>query len=108
MNIFNWGCKMNVGMKFDDNKIKWNLINLKIIEPIVKVLMFGANKYSENNWKKVSKPKQRYYAALIRHISAWHSGEKIDAESGQSHLAHAGCCLYFLLWFDKGKFDETR
>ena len=27
-------------------------------------------------------------AALLRHLMAWHNGEKIDKESGLSHLGH--------------------
>ena len=27
-------------------------------------------------------------------------GEQTDSESGKHHLAHAVCCLMFLMWFD--------
>lgn len=28
-------------------------------------------------------------------ITTWWSGERIDEETGESHLAHAACCLWF-------------
>ena len=31
---------------------------------------------------------------------SWRDGEKNDLESGLHHLAHAGCCLLFMLWLD--------
>jgi hypothetical protein len=91
----------NIGSKFDTDKPDWSLLNLDLIEPIVKVLTFGAKKYSKANWKHVPDAKDRYFAALLRHLEAWQRGERFDSESGESHLAHAGCCLVFLLWFDK-------
>ena len=33
------------GIKADDGKIAWDLISLKELEPMLRVLMFGANKY---------------------------------------------------------------
>lgn len=89
------------GIKADDGKIEWNLISLKELEPMVRVLMFGAKKYSKDNWQKVQDGKTRYYNALMRHLSSYAAGELIDSESGESHLAHALCNLYFLNWFNK-------
>ena len=71
-----------------------------IMQDVIRVLMHGAHKYSPNNWKKV-KPKERYFDACIRHLVAWQSKEKLDVESKLPHLAHAICCLIFLLWNDK-------
>jgi len=33
----------------------------------------------------------------MRHIVAWWLGERDDPESGFHHLAHAMCCLIFLV-----------
>lgn len=89
------------GIKADDGKIAWDLISLKELEPMLRVLMFGAKKYSKDNWQKVPDGKTRYYSALMRHLSSYAAGELIDSESGESHLAHALCNLYFLNWFNK-------
>lgn len=88
---------MPEGIKFDGGKDQWHLLPLNVLSDVVKVLMFGAKKYAPDNWKKVQ-PKERYFDACIRHLSAWQSGEQADKETGISHLAHAICCLIFLLW----------
>ncbi len=92
--------KEEIGLKFDEGKIPWFLLPFKEIGEIVEILGFGANKYGKYNWQKVTPFKERYFSALIRHLVAWHNGERLDPESGKSHLAHAGCNLVFLMWGD--------
>lgn len=91
------------GMKFDTGKPRWTLLPWKQIEQIVEILTFGAKKYADNNWQKVENSRERYFDAMQRHLIAWFGGEKTDPESGKSHLAHAGCNLLFLMWFDDQK-----
>lgn len=85
------------GHKFDTDKPRWDLLLWPEIETIVKVLTYGAKKYGEYNWVQVEPFKDRYFAAFMRHIVAWQSGEDIDAESGLPHLAHAACSILFLM-----------
>jgi hypothetical protein len=94
---------MEKGIKYDGQKIRWDLLPFECLEGIVKVLMLGSKKYSDNNWKKVDNATERYFAALMRHIVAWRTGCKNDSESGLNHLYHAACCVLFLLWFDEFK-----
>ena len=89
-----------LGMKDDQQKARWDLLPLNPIAQIVDVLTFGASKYADNNWQHVKQPKDRYFAAAMRHLYAYREGERKDPESGLHHLAHAACCLIFLLWFD--------
>ena len=86
--------------KFDEGKLRYGLIPPRPLAAIVTVLTFGAVKYAPNNWQKVPNAKERYTDALMRHIELWRSGETYDQESGEHHLAHAGCCILFLLWFE--------
>jgi hypothetical protein len=64
------------------------------------VLKFGADKYAEHNWRK-GFAWSRPLAAAMRHLTAFNDGEDKDPESGLSHLAHAACCIMFLLEFEK-------
>jgi hypothetical protein len=74
------------------------------IEEINKVLEFGAKKYAAHNWKLGDGFKySRLLNSLLRHIFAYMRGEDTDPESGLSHLAHAGCNIVFLLYYNKYK-----
>jgi hypothetical protein len=86
-----------LGRKFDAGKLDYTLVPFEGLEEIIKVLMFGAQKYDRHNWKHVDNAQQRYTAAAFRHMAAHAKGEKNDPETGLSHLAHAGCCVLFLL-----------
>lgn len=90
-----------VGAKHDQEKIRWSLLPWDSVELMVKGLMYGSKKYGDYNWKNVPDSRNRYFAALMRHMLAWFRGEELDKESGLSHLAHAGCCLLFLMEGDK-------
>jgi hypothetical protein len=92
---------METGIKFDIDKLRWDLLPLQPIEDVVKILTFGSKKYGPNNWKQVEHGQERYYAALMRHIVAYQRGEKTDSETGLSHLSHAICNLIFLEHFEE-------
>ena len=85
------------GKKYDQGKLRWDLLPLTAVEGIVKVLTYGLDKYGEaNSWRRVSDAKERYYAALMRHLAAYRKGEMIDPESKLTHLEHAACNIIFL------------
>lgn len=88
------------GHKADNDKPRFSLVPLSALSEVIKVLEFGAKKYAPDNWQKVPAARTRYYDAAMRHLTAWFSGERNDPESGIHHLAHAGCCVLFLLWFE--------
>lgn len=85
------------GMKFDGGKMRYDLVDPDTEAEEVAVLMFGAVKYEEENWRLVPDAKKRYYAALRRHVAAYMRGEEFDLETGLHHLGHALCCARFLL-----------
>lgn len=91
-----------VGQKHDTSKPRHSLLPVGSVERVIDVLEFGATKYAPDNWQHVSDARTRYYDAAMRHLSAWWRGETHDAESGLHHLAHAACCILFLLWFERG------
>ena len=88
------------GIKHDGGKLRYSLLPWGSITKIVEVLEFGANKYAVDNWQKVADGQNRYFDAAMRHLIAYRSGEKVDPESGLNHLAHAGCCVLFLLYLE--------
>lgn len=88
------------GVKHDSGKPRFSLLPLKQIETVVAVLEYGAIKYAPGNWQHVENPRDRYFDAAMRHVFAWRNGEKLDPETKLPHLAHAVCCLLFLMWGD--------
>jgi hypothetical protein len=57
---------------------------------VAKVSQMGHDKYGEwGGWRRVENAQQRYSDALLRHLHYYAMGEKLDIESGLSHLAHA-------------------
>jgi len=88
------------GIKYDNEKLDWSLLPYEQVEEVVKVLHLGAKKYSPDNWKYVQPYRTRYFNATMRHLMAWFMGERYDKETNISHLAHAICCLLFMMWHD--------
>ena len=85
------------GVKFDQDKPRWDLLPWTAVEAVVRVLGLGAVKYAPDNWRKVPEHRTRYFSACMRHLVAWQEGEQLDPETGENHLAHAACCVLFLL-----------
>lgn len=71
-----------------DDRLRWDLLPLNLIEMVVKVFHFGAKKYGENRWQNLPDAYNRYKGAMLRHIVAHEKGEVLDPESGLPHLAH--------------------
>lgn len=89
--------------KFDGEKLRYDLIPVKVLEELAKVLTYGANKYSANSWQNVEPFDDRYYAAAMRHLMEWRKGNQVDTESGLEHLSHALCCIAFLVTGNESK-----
>lgn len=86
-----------IGRKDDAGKLRYSLVPPQAMAEFVAVLNFGADKYGDHNWRHVEPLQDRYYDALCRHVAAFRDGEIHDKESGLHHLAHAMCCLSFML-----------
>ena len=84
------------GRKNDTGKLRVDLLPVDALESVSEVLTFGAKKYADRNWEK-GMSWSRVYGAGLRHLFAFWKGENSDPESGLPHLAHAMCCVMFLL-----------
>lgn len=62
----------------------------------------GAEKYADRNWER-GYDWSLSYAALMRHVTAFWSGEDIDPENGMPHMAAVAFHAFALL-----EFMETR
>lgn len=114
------------GLRFNDGKLRYDLIPEFANRQYVSVLTYGANKYTtrdgegniiergDDNWRKGMSWKS-VMASLKRHIAAWERGEDYDYDkscegcqegncrlhSGLLHTAHMQCNSAFLTEFYK-------
>lgn len=100
-----WAGKQSTGTKYDAGKPRMDLLDSYAMEELAKVLSFGAEKYAPHNWRK-GIAISRLTAAALRHLNSFNGGQDNDEETGLPHLAHAMCCLMFLLWTMKNKPDQ--
>lgn len=96
------GSDVTEGRKDDSGKPPWDLLPYDALDDVVAVLMYGATKYAPRNWEAGMRW-GRLFAAAMRHMRAWWGGEDSDPETGLPHLAHAACCILFLLAYMKRK-----
>lgn len=97
--------KKKGGVKYDQHKIRWDLVPYDAVNEIAKVLTFGAAKYAARNWEK-GMDWSRAYGAAMRHLTRWFHGQDKDKETGLTHLASAGCCIFFLLAWEMRQVGE--
>lgn len=95
---------LELGERKNEGKTEWSLVDFTSVEPLAKVLMFGAKKYAPNNWRK-GLPYTKVIESLLRHVFKVLNGEVVDEESGIEHTGHIMCNAMFLEWMMKNRPD---
>lgn len=88
------------GARYNAGKARYDLIPIASLKPAADVFEYGAEKYAPMNWAKGmdwSVP----IGCVLRHLAALQSGEKIDPESGKSHIGHILCNAIMLAHFEQ-------
>jgi len=107
------------GLRFNQGKLRYDLLHPKALEDMVDILTYGANKYTvlddagnvlndgANNWRQGLSWKS-VYASLERHMEAIKAGEDYDRDTGKLHIAHAACNVHFLnaFYYDFPQGDD--
>ena len=83
------------GLRFNEGKLRYDLVEPRAFRDFVRVLTDGANKYYDRNWEN-GLSWTSVIASLKRHLAAIELGEDYDPESGRLHIAHAACNVHFL------------
>ena len=78
------------------NKVPFHLIPPRALAYVAICFADGGFKYQPYNFYVEKISSSVYYGAMLRHIFAWWSGERL-APDGHHHLAHAACCLIMVL-----------
>ena len=102
--------KEALGIKYDSDKLRFDLIPVDALEEVAKVYTLGAKKYGDRNWEK-GLSYSRMFGALLRHAYAWWKGEKNDKENKLHHLSSVIFCALGLLHYELNskkfkKFDN--
>lgn len=93
-------CKIDIHvceefMKFDDDKVRYDLIPPEWETALAEVLTYGAKKYKPNNWRNGEI--DRYIGAIMRHWNAYRKGEFDDPVTTMPHLWHMFTNVGFLI-----------
>lgn len=96
------------GAKADQGKPIMGAIPPHAELAVARVLTFGAEKYARDAWQAVENAEVRYMDAALRHLNAHRRGELVDDESGENHLAHAACCILFMLDMQEREGDKNE
>lgn len=95
-------------LRYNDGKLQWGLVHYKSLEPMVRVLEFGAKKYAPNNWMK-SMDTRKILESMQRHLAALMDGELNDPESGISHMGHIQSnAMFYNYHIEKLKSNENE
>jgi hypothetical protein len=96
------------GTKFDDDKLRLELIPVEFLWLCGAVLTMGGIKYDAWNWFKGFEW-SRAYGAILRHLTAAWGKEDFDDESKLLHLGHAAVEIMFMVMFQiHGKGIDDR
>ena len=88
------------GARYNEGKIRYDLIPPYALEQVALAYTYGAQKYSDDNWRKGFKWRETI-GSLLRHVYKWTRGSKIDDESNCHPLAMAVFNALTLMTFEK-------
>jgi hypothetical protein len=86
---------MAEGLRYNEGKLRYDLVQADAHRGMVEVLTFGAKKYAERNWER-GMAWSKVISSLKRHIAKIEEGEDYDVESGLLHADHVQCNAHFL------------
>ena len=74
---------------------------------LARVYTFGAEKHGDLSWKTVPNGKQRYIAALHRHMRDFRRGDFVNYQDGMLyHVAQVAWNAISVLWFISNEEEE--
>jgi len=97
----------SVALKYDGDKVPYDLLPLDLLDGASRVFRHGMKKYARNNYRNGFEP-VRLLGALLRHTASLQQaieqedldgskGFLLDEESGLSHIHHVLCSTMMLV-----------
>lgn len=99
--------KKEEGLRFNEGKVRHDLLEPFAINELAKVFTKGAEKYSENNWLN-GMSWTKVLASLKRHLNEFEQGKDFDDETELLHMAHVAWNAMALVSYYKyaPKYDD--
>lgn len=98
--------KFSEGLKFDEQKPRYDLLPPHALDKVVEAYSFGATKYEDWNWSLGMKW-LRIFGAMMRHAWAWRRGEKVTSD-GLHPLASVAWCAMTLMEYEMFGLGEDN
>jgi hypothetical protein len=92
--------KLKEGVKYDDGKIRWDLLPIHPLYELAFVYTVGARKYEDDNWRK-GMDYRKMVRAIWNHLTKWLAGHERDADDGQHHLASVAWSAFTLMEYER-------
>ena len=105
--------KKQEGLRYNEGKLRLDLITPQIIKGIGDVLTKGAEKYADRNWE-LGMSWSKVIASLKRHLLAIEKGEDYDKETGLLHVRirndinKTPTCWYYSYKFNSNLWEELK
>lgn len=84
------------GLRFNEGKLRYDLLHPHALKGLTQVLTAGANKYAERNWENGMPWSKSVLASAQRHLAKIVAGEDYDEETGLLHADHLQANAHFL------------
>lgn len=90
-------------LRYNENKLRWSLVDFKSLEPLVEVLEYGTKKYEVDNWKR-GLELRAIMDSLMRHVVEINNNQYIDEESKCLHMGHIMAnAMFWIYFYNKNK-----
>lgn len=80
--------RSDMALRHNEGKLDWTLLDFESLEPLVKVMTYGATKYDRDNWMLPCPDPKQHLQSAMRHLISLIGGEEFDKESGERHSGH--------------------
>jgi hypothetical protein len=93
---------LDKGIRYDEGKVRLDLIPPEWVWGLGQVLTKGAEKYEVRNWEK-GMAWSRIVGSLLRHLYKFLAGNRYDKETGCHHMAMVAWNALALMSYDLRK-----
>lgn len=98
---------MEKSIRYNSGKPKWSLVHFESLEPLVRVLEFGAEKYSRDNWK-IDLDLKEIIDSAMRHLTEMSDDNLYDKETNLLHAGHVLCNMMFWIYHYNKQQNQTE